>query len=424
MENFPNSRAKQGKGICRACANFLVKPDLSNSLTVTHPIIASEFNVEKNQISPTEITAAGNSRYWWKCEKCEHEWETKVDHRVRLGSGCPCCTNQVIHSDGRNSLSNINPKLAKEWHPTKNGKKTPDDVVEGTGIRIWWVCSTCTHEWRTRAAQRVKGTGCPACAGKAVHMDGRNSFENLLPELVIEWHPTKNENITPATTLVGSSKRVWWVCDCCEHEWKTKVSHRTGIGSDCPACANLAIHIHGLNSIAYTRPDLALQWHPTKNGKRTPENTVAGTGKRIWWLCQDCDKEWKVSGSSRTSKSGTGCPSCAKTGFDPTEPAVYYCMEISGIDGVWWYKGGITADIVRRRESIQGSLNRNNFPLQVKVVSILNFDYGGYARELETKLLRIKDIRIKTVEKFDGSFELFNINPAQYAIVLCWIYVE
>jgi len=144
--------------------------------------------------------------------------------------------------------------------------------------------------------------------------------------------------------------------------------------------------------------------------------STGDSNKSFKWKCKVCEYKWKTSPGNRTKKDGTGCPKCAKTGFDPSEPAVYYCMEIYGPDGLWWYKGGITADINRRRDNVESSLNSNDLPLQVKVVSMLNFDCGSDARELETKLLRIKDIRVKTVEKFDGSFELFSVNPVDYAI--------
>lgn len=40
---------------------------------------------------------------------------------------------------------------------------------------------------------------------------------------------------------------------------------------------------------------------------------------------------------------------------------------------------------------------------------------GKDAKELESKLLAIDEIRVTTVEKFDGSKELFNTNPIEYA---------
>ena len=40
-----------------------------------------------------------------------------------------------------NSLSFKNPKLASEWHPTKNGNLTPSDVTLASPKKVWWKCS-------------------------------------------------------------------------------------------------------------------------------------------------------------------------------------------------------------------------------------------------------------------------------------------
>ena len=48
------------------------------------------------------------------------------------GTGCPACANQQVHIDGRNSLASVNPEVASEFHPEKNGEITPEEVVSGT----------------------------------------------------------------------------------------------------------------------------------------------------------------------------------------------------------------------------------------------------------------------------------------------------
>ena len=31
------------------------------------------------------------------------------------------------------------------------------------------------------------------------------------PELAMQWHPTKNEGLTPEMVTCGSKKKVWWL---------------------------------------------------------------------------------------------------------------------------------------------------------------------------------------------------------------------
>ncbi|WP_176757347.1 zinc-ribbon domain-containing protein [Butyrivibrio sp. INlla14] len=54
-------------------------------------------------------------------------------------------------------------------------------------------------------------------------------------------------------------------------------------------------------------PEIAKQWHPTKNGNVTPDMVASRIGKKAWWL-GPCGHEWEAAISSRTK--GIGCPFC------------------------------------------------------------------------------------------------------------------
>ena len=44
-------------------------------------------------------------------------------------------------------------------------------------------------------------------------------------ELLEEWHPTKNANLTPHNVTYGSKKKVWWICKN-GHEWQASICDR------------------------------------------------------------------------------------------------------------------------------------------------------------------------------------------------------
>jgi hypothetical protein len=46
----------------------------------------------------------------------------------------------------RNRLSTHFPKIANQWHPTKNGDLTADQVSYGSNKKRWWLCPICGHE--------------------------------------------------------------------------------------------------------------------------------------------------------------------------------------------------------------------------------------------------------------------------------------
>lgn len=195
--------------------------------------------------------------------------------------------------------------LLTQWHPVKNGPLTPRQVSYGSMQKIWWLCPK-GHEWQAAVYTRAKGSGCPYCAGKQA-WPGENDLASQRPDLMAQWHPTKNLPVTPERVTVGSHFKAWWVCEQ-GHEWRAIVKSRTLGGCGCPVCADRVL-VQGINDLATTHPELAKQWHPTKNGDLTPRDVVAGNSRKVWWLCSK-GHAWQAKVYSRTS-GGVGCPVCA-----------------------------------------------------------------------------------------------------------------
>ena len=281
------------------------KPNPGGSLAEINPELAKQWHPTKNgDLTPYDVTPGTQKKVWWKCPKgADHEWDAVVADRNN-GIGCAVCSNyKVVNS---NCLATLNPQLAKEWHPTKNGKLTPKDVHPGSARKVWWKCPNGEdHEWKTVIYSRTGGKGCPICDGKKVVLS--NCLATLNPELAKQWHPTKNGKLTPYDVGAGSGKVVWWKCPEGEdHEWKNTVHSRSS-GLGCPICSNQKVVLS--NCLATLNPELAKQWHPTKNGKLTPYDVGAGSGKVVWWKCPEGeDHEWRGTVGHRNK--GKGCPIC------------------------------------------------------------------------------------------------------------------
>ena len=200
----------------------------------------------------------------------------------------------------KKSLETINPSLAKQWHLTKNGNLTPADVTPGSGKKAWWKCDK-GHEWEAEIKGRNNGRNCPYCSGRIVHES--NCLATINPSLAKQWHPIKNNDLTPAEVTAGSGKKVWWKCDE-EHEWQANIGSRNR-GTNCPYCAGRAVD--NSNSLETVNPSLAKQWHPTKNDGLDPSEVSSGSHTKVWWLC-DKGHEWKASIGSR--HRGNNCPYC------------------------------------------------------------------------------------------------------------------
>ena len=219
------NRTKNKSG-CPACYGNALHSDGRNSMAATHPHLAEEY-----QGDATKIMAGAHKKLNWKCAVCDNEWIAMASSRKTNGHGCPYCAGQAMHSDGRNSMKSTHPELAEEYLGDASA------IVAGTGLDLDWKCKKCAHEWVARGASRVDGNGCPACANKEVHVDGRNSMQKTHPTLASEY-------VGDATKIIaGTHERLDWICTSCNHKWSAVGSSRTQ-GHGCPACAPTGFQPH------------------------------------------------------------------------------------------------------------------------------------------------------------------------------------
>lgn len=298
-----SSRVSGGNG-CPYCSGQKVLTGY-NDLGTTNPKIASEWHPIKNaDLLPSMVSAGTAKKVWWICPACKKSYQTAIYHRTN-GKGCPYCSSRIIES-GFNDLASLNPNLTAEWNTEKNGDLSPSNVSFHSGRNVWWKCSL-GHEWQATIANRVKGRGCPYCAGKKV-LPGFNDLSTTNPTLSLEWHPTKNEDFLPTMVTLGSHKKVWWICEK-GHEWETEIVNRTTAKTGCPYCSGKKV-LSGFNDLLTTNPKLAAEWHPTKNGDLFPTMVSSGSHKKAWWICKN-GHEWQAEIANRNA--GNGCPICRKT---------------------------------------------------------------------------------------------------------------
>jgi hypothetical protein len=259
----------------------------------------------------------------WYCQ-CDCGNEVIVLQNSLVNGSSTQCTRRSKHKDriegkGRDfdrvsffpgrSLGEKNPELSKQWHPTKNGALLPHHVPHRSNKKVWWSCAK-GHEYEARINSRLI-SGCPFCANRKI--DFRNSLAALNPALASEWHPTKNGYLTPSDVPPGGARKVWWQCPkYTEHQWQRSINardNRLGYGNGCPWCGGK--RVDATNSFSSKFPDLAKQWHSTKNNGLLPSQVTFCSGKKVWWTCareQRNHEPYLQRISDRAN--GRGCPKC------------------------------------------------------------------------------------------------------------------
>lgn len=60
--------------------------------------------------------------------------------------------------------------------------------------------------------------------------------------------------------------------------------------------------------VPVSNPELAMQWHPTKNKSLTPKAITCGSNRQVWWICKN-GHEFKSRVPDRLKSKG--CPFCS-----------------------------------------------------------------------------------------------------------------
>ncbi|MDF2478502.1 MAG: hypothetical protein K0S24_3985 [Sphingobacterium sp.] len=146
---------------CPYCNQNRLIPE-KTSLAIVNPVLASQWNEEKNNERTTWNTSAFcNDKVWWRCVE-GHEWEATVSSRSN-GKSCPYCSGRKPIK-GKTDLATQMSHLLPQWNWEKNGDITPSTVAVYSNSKAWWICKQ-GHEWQATIASRSYGSGCPACLG-------------------------------------------------------------------------------------------------------------------------------------------------------------------------------------------------------------------------------------------------------------------
>lgn len=412
---------------CGVCNGRQVQKGV-NDFASQYPDLLLEWDYEKNTIKPDEVSKRNPMEIHWKHYNDEtqkwHRWPASIRNRTRKQSllskskGCSICRGLLV-VEGINDLATLRPDIAIKWHPTKNGDLKPTMFSVGSEEIVYWIHEgkpgEPDHEWDTMiiAMTRLEGnTICPVCSNHKLQI-GVNDLRTKYPKIADLWHPTKNGELMPETTLAGSTLEIWFqhLDEKTNkiHEWPseimTMISRKSKTMYGCSICANRLI-VKGINDLKTTHPLLAKQFHPTKNGDIKITQIGAGSTLKIHWRHykrnQKVWHEWPTM--PRTRAKGKNCPFCKKSGFRGNQSGSLYIIQ-GEVQGKTIIQFGISQDLKNR-------LSTHRLSGFNKVLATIDFPMGSDAMSLERKLINLmKEHHLDSCRAkgilFDGASEAF-----------------
>jgi hypothetical protein len=209
-------------------------------------------------------------------------------------------------------------RLARAWDHQKN-KEKPDSVSLGSKTPFWWKCEKCGNQFESSPnSRRLAKEICRKCATAARdsrNVERRGSLLKRYPDICAEWDYAANTGLDPSQLLPNTPRKAFWRCGSCSHQFSSRIDHRIGMGVGCPRCRELgrvdkhrAAFVKKSGSLSDAFPEIAKQWHPSRNLPLLPSQFTSGSRRKIWWRCKR-GHSWRAAISNRIYGE-TDCPYC------------------------------------------------------------------------------------------------------------------
>ena len=198
---------------------------------------------------------------------------------------------------------------------------------------IAWGCSCQVNPKRSRLAKPSFKTGS--------NQERTEPLPRLNPELVAQWHPTRNAPLQVANISPISRRQIHWKDPICGHEWvSTPAEREKRERLRCPECRTI------LDSLAWHFPILAAEWsdkNPLSAWQVRPSGALKFTPE---WVCANSPSHcWQIDANLRVK--GSGCPQCRESGKSMVE--LRYFEAIRSAFGEAFSGLAIRSDAFKRR---------------------------------------------------------------------------
>ncbi|MDQ0864783.1 zinc-ribbon domain-containing protein [Arthrobacter globiformis] len=262
------------------------------------------------------VTLRATRTCHWVCPECQVSFSAKVLDMTAGRHACTDCS-AIRQAEWHEELERWRitpvadvPELAAAWADEADPRSV---MVAGSWELRRFRCPAGHHP-RISPLTFLQ-SGCPSCRGAETRKAQKNWLAHTLPEIASQWHPTRNGKLTPADVVWDSQRTVWWLADCCGHEWQETPRSRDKYDRlPCPQCRTI------LGSLAWQDPGLAAEWSPANPLTAWDVRPHASTPFVPEWICAtNTVHVWQSAHSGRSN--GAECPECKVAGKSKVELA-------------------------------------------------------------------------------------------------------
>lgn len=297
---------------------------------------------KNNNISARQIVKGSETKYWFKCDECNHEFQKMISIIVKNNSWCPycCASSSIFCNDYLNDYNNCNHCYNKSFasHPManyfnvdKNNNANLYYIINDNKNKYWFNCNKCNHSYDAKLNNIKTGYGCPYCSNKkkcTAHCQFciNNSLASFTQttikgKLKIDcWITDKNNGLMPKDISKHSHKKYWFKCDECNNDFEISSNciinnnswcnicniNHTCFNPNCNKCKHkLFINFMGLTNTGNLIRNCIISKNVNIN------NLYKNSDTKLLFKCDNCNHEFNKKISIICNNSNRWCDYCS-----------------------------------------------------------------------------------------------------------------
>ncbi|CAN5424400.1 hypothetical protein BH23BAC1_BH23BAC1_27330 [soil metagenome] len=277
----------------------------SGILSDNYPKLIEEWDFNKNEVAPDEISIKSGKKVWWRCKK-GHSWNVSIKSRIdRGGTRCPLCNPQASKQEIGLFLV-LRDVFPNAQNHVKIQKINVDVIVPSKKLIIeldghpWHWGNEKTDLRKNNTLEelgyfvlRVRDSRLKDIGGNVIQFESKDSIETIsksvLKYLNMHIELTDKQKLIVNNILASGE------------DYFNQILSKV---------INEHFEVAENKSVKNLFPNLLKDFSVDLNEGLDLSNFTIGSNKVIKWKCHKCNHIWNATIVSRVK--GRGCQNCAR----------------------------------------------------------------------------------------------------------------
>jgi very-short-patch-repair endonuclease len=270
----------------------------------------------KNIDKPEDVPLQSNKKYIFNCDKCNHEFEKRLQTITQTGSFCSYCTNRAIcqkeNCEKCLKLTFASHEKSKYW--SKKNELKPYQVFKSSNKKFLFDCDKCFHTFDIELSNLVVGNWCSFCCNqkicKSLNCEKCKKLSFYDNPKAKFW--SIQNKLKPIEVFNSSGNKYFFDCNICNHSFDMTLNN-VNAGKWCPYCSNnkLCDNSDKINCLKCFNKSFASNEKSkfiSNLNSILPTTIFLQSEKKLFFECNKCNHTFETSPA--IIKMGCWCPYC------------------------------------------------------------------------------------------------------------------